>query len=61
MDVIAAIKADPSLSGVRTLGYVSHADAETVARARNAGIDEVLARSAFTSQLGEVLARDSAG
>ncbi len=56
METIAAIKADPALGGTRTVGYVSHVDTATIAAARQAGCDEVLARSAFTSQLAEILA-----
>jgi CheY-like chemotaxis protein len=55
MAVIAAMKADPQLSGVKILGYVSHADSDAIAAARKAGIDQVLARSAFTAQLGTIL------
>jgi DNA-binding NarL/FixJ family response regulator len=55
MDAIAAIKADPSLVGVKTLGYVSHVDSDAIAAARQAGVDQVLARSAFTERLGEIL------
>jgi CheY-like chemotaxis protein len=55
MAMIAAIKADPQLSAVRTLGYVAHVDSDAIAAARQAGIDQVLARSAFTAQLGEIL------
>ena len=59
MEAIAALKVDEALKDIRTLGYVSHVDADTVAAAREAGIDEVLARSAFTMQLGEILQRDA--
>ena len=52
---IAAIKADPSLAGIRTLGYVSHVDTTTIAAARQAGVDDVMARSAFADRLGEIL------
>ena len=52
---IAEMKADPELKSVRTLGYVSHVDAATVAAARAAGIDEVLARSAFSARLADIL------
>lgn len=52
---IAALKADPALQGIRTLGFVSHVDGDTIGRARAAGVDEVVARSAFTSRLGEIL------
>ena len=38
-----------------TLGFVSHVDSRLITAARAAGIDEVLARSAFTARLGEIL------
>jgi hypothetical protein len=40
---------------VKTLGYVSHVDSASMAAARDAGVDQVLARSAFASNLGEIL------
>ena len=55
MAAIAALKADPSLASVKTLGYVSHIDSATIAAARQAGADEVLARSAFAGRLSEIL------
>ena len=55
IDAIAAMKADPALAAIRTLGYVSHVDTATIERARGAGIDQVLARSAFSERLGEIL------
>jgi CheY-like chemotaxis protein len=55
MNAIAAMKADPSLKTIRTLGYVSHVDSDAIAAARRAGIDQVLARSAFADGLGEIL------
>ena len=55
MEAIAAMKGDPALKSIRTLGYVSHVDAATIDAARAAGIDQVLARSAFTEKLGEIL------
>jgi PleD family two-component response regulator len=54
-EVIAAMKADETLREIRTLGYVAHVDAELVAAARRAGIDDVMARSAFSERMGEVL------
>ena len=53
---IAAMKADPALAAVKTLGYVSHVDSATIAAARHAGVDEVMARSAFAGRLPEILA-----
>ena len=55
METIAAMKADPELEGIRTLGYASHVQADTIAAARDAGVDQVLARSAFAERLGEIL------
>ena len=55
MAAIAAMKADPALQAIRTLGYVSHVDTDTIDRARAAGIDQVMARSAFSDRLGEIL------
>ena len=55
METLAAMKADPELKRVMTIGYVSHVDSDAIAAARQAGIDQVLARSAFTAQLGTIL------
>jgi len=59
MGVIAAMKADPALRDVPTLGFVSHVHADVVASARAAGIDQVLARSAFVERLGDILSEPS--
>jgi DNA-binding NarL/FixJ family response regulator len=55
MDVIAALKSDAELKRIRTLGFVSHVQTDVITAARQAGIDEVLARSAFADRLGEIL------
>jgi CheY-like chemotaxis protein len=57
MDAIGSLKADAELKHIPTLGYVSHVDSATIASARAAGIDEVLARSAFSDRLAEILTR----
>jgi CheY-like chemotaxis protein len=57
LDAITAIKADAALKDVWTLGYVSHVHTDVIAAARAAGIDEVLARSAFAKRLGEILSQ----
>jgi hypothetical protein len=41
--------------GRRVIGFVSHVDAATIAAARAAGIEEVLARSQFVARLEELL------
>src|SRR5688500_13112164 len=55
LGAIAAMKADEELQATRTLGFVSHVDTATIDAARKAGIDQVLARSAFSQRLGEIL------
>jgi len=55
LGAIAQLKADPETRGIRTLGFVSHVHVETIEAARAAGIDEVLARSAFAERLREIL------
>ena len=55
---IAQLRNDPELASMRTLGFVSHVQSELIAAAREAGIDEVLARSAFAARLAEILRED---
>lgn len=55
IETIAAIKRDADVSATRTLGYVSHVQGDVIAAARSAGCDEVLARSAFSAKLGDIL------
>ena len=55
MDAIAAMKADRSLWSIPTLGFVSHVHDDVIAQAREAGVDQVLARSAFVERLGSIL------
>ena len=55
LDAIAEMKRDPALKTIRTLGYASHVQTDTINAARAAGIDQVLARSAFAERLGELL------
>ena len=55
IEAIAELARTPDTADVPTLGFVSHVDSETIAAARGAGIGEVLARSAFVEQLGNLL------
>jgi DNA-binding NarL/FixJ family response regulator len=59
IDTIAAIKRDADLGATRTLGYVSHVQSDVIAAARAAGCDEVLARSAFSEKLADILTRST--
>jgi PleD family two-component response regulator len=57
LGIVAAMHADADLAPIPTVGYVSHVDTEVIAAARRAGVTEVLARSAFTMQLADILTR----
>jgi DNA-binding NarL/FixJ family response regulator len=52
---IAALKADPALAGIRTLGFASHVHTGLIAAAQEAGADQVLPRSAFAGNLADIL------
>src|SRR5438067_1966579 len=41
---VAAMKQDPALAAIPTMGFASHVDSATIDAARNAGVDQVLAR-----------------
>lgn len=55
LDALAALEADAALAAVPTVGFVSHVQTELIAAARQAGVDRVLARSAFLTQLPQLL------
>jgi len=55
IDTISEMKRDATLSGIRTIGFVSHVHTGLIDAARAAGVDEVMARSAFAARLPEIL------
>lgn len=55
LDSIRALKGDPATSPIPVVAFVSHVQEQLIADARAAGCDSVLARSAFTRQLPELL------
>src|SRR5471032_2757082 len=57
--IVAAMKQDPALASIPTVGYASHVQTDVINAARQAGVGEVLARSAFVQQLGEILSRQA--
>ena len=57
LGLVGSMKQDPALSSVPTVGYVSHVQTEVIDAARRAGVGEVLARSAFTERLADILSR----
>ena len=59
INTLQALKQEPELDAIRTVGFVSHVDAATIQAARLAGCDEVMARSAFAGNLAAILTAGS--
>jgi CheY-like chemotaxis protein len=57
LGIVASMKEDPALASIPTVGYASHVQTDVINAAREAGVGEVLARSAFTFQLADILRR----
>ena len=57
LGTVGQMKADPQLTKIPIVGFASHVHTEIIEAARKAGVDDVLARSAFTQRLPEILAR----
>ena len=56
IEAVRALKADSPGRGT-VCGFVSHVQSDVIRAAREAGCDEILARSAFARDLPELLAR----
>ena len=57
IEKIRTLKADPVTAHIPIIAFASHVQTDLIASARAAGCDVVLARSAFTQQLPELLRR----
>ena len=55
INTVIALRADADLAPLPTMGFVSHVDTQTILAARQAGVDEVMARSAFAANLEKIL------
>ena len=55
LGTLAAMHADPVLAEIPTIGFVSHVQSDVIDAARSAGVGEVMARSAFTARLADIL------
>jgi CheY-like chemotaxis protein len=54
-DLIVRFKAGEATSTIPLIGYVSHVETDVIRRAREAGCDTVMARSAFVKNLNEMM------
>ncbi|SRR5258706_7083972 len=57
LKLIEKLKANTETKGINVLGYVSHVQGELKQKAQEAGCDMVLARSAFSQNLPQILKR----
>lgn len=57
LQLIAGLKANEDTKGINLLGYVSHVQGELKQQAQEAGADMVMARSAFSQNLLQILKR----
>lgn len=59
LKLIAKLKNDTGLKQISTIGFVSHVQGELKQKAHETGCDMVLARSAFSQNLPQILKRHS--
>lgn len=59
LGTVASMKGDPALASVPTVGFVSHVRTDIIDAARQAGVTNVMPRSAFSAQLPEILKKGS--
>ena len=57
LELIGKLKQSAELKGVGVIGYLSHVQAELKQAAQEAGCDMVLARSAFSQNITQILKR----
>ena len=57
LEALRTLKADPGMKNIPVVAFVSHVQKESIAAARAAGCEFVLARSAFVKELPDLLRR----
>ena len=57
LSIVATMKGDPTLASIPTVGFVSHVQSDVIHAAQEAGVDDVVARSAFVERLADILTR----
>ena len=57
LSLISAIKSNGELKGISLIGYLSHVQGELKQKAHEAGANIVMARSAFSQNLQQILKR----
>lgn len=57
LEMVGALRADAALQALPVVGFLSHVQVDLKAKAVEAGMTEVLARSVFSAKLPEILGR----
>ena len=55
LKVLRTVRDDEALADVQTLGFLSHVQKDLAVAAKEAGCDRIMARSAFTKNLPQIL------
>ena len=61
LSLLRTVKSEGAPESVKTVGFLSHVQKDLAVAAREAGCDRVVARSAFTKNLPEILAGGAPG
>lgn len=61
VNLISKLKSDPATKGISVISFVSHVQGELKQQAQEAGANMVLARSAFSTSLPQILKRHADG
>ena len=61
LTLLKQLKSDEALKTVPVIGFLSHVQKDLAIAARESGCDRVMARSAFTKDLPEILSSSSGG
>ena len=59
LQLLKQLRSDEASRGVLVVGFLSHVNKDLAVAARESGCDRVVARSAFTKDLPEILAGDN--
>lgn len=60
LDLLRTLKSEADTRSILTIGFLSHIQKDLAVSARESGCDRVMARSAFTQDLPQILAGDEA-
>ncbi|MBK7927996.1 MAG: hypothetical protein IPJ98_11035 [Bryobacterales bacterium] len=57
LELVAALRSEAALQALPVVGFLSHVQVDLKREAEAAGVTEVLARSVFSTKVGEIVGR----